>query len=149
LYRAPDPGRRVAIVVFVCAADDPVQHVHCAVCAEGDEVERVDYGRDGGLAEEQELRDYADGFEDFGEDPESLEDYALVMGRGRDGVRLENTLRMGPCPMTMLPKIRYQIGAMTMLPRRQYMPNFQAFSRSRVRAYTLVIKKMMYRDDSV
>ena len=64
-------------MVFVGAAHDPVQHVHGAVCAEGDEVEGVDYGRYGGLAEEEELGDDAEGFEDFGEDPEDLT-YALV-----------------------------------------------------------------------
>jgi hypothetical protein len=64
-------------VVFVCAAYDPVQHVHGTVCAEGDEVEGVDYGGYGGLAEEEELGDYAEGFEDFREDPEYLK-YALV-----------------------------------------------------------------------
>lgn len=45
--------------------------------------------------------------------------------------------------------MRYQNGVMSTLPNRQYMPNFHAFSRSRVRAYTLVIKKMMYSDYSV
>ena len=45
--------------------------------------------------------------------------------------------------MTVFLKMVYQKGAMTTLPSRQYMPNFHAFSLSRVRAYTLVIRKMM------
>jgi hypothetical protein len=46
-------------------------------------------------------------------------------------------------------KVRYQNGVRQMAPARQYRPNFHAFSLSRVRAYTLVIKKMMYSDDRV
>lgn len=52
-------------------------------------------------------------------------------------------------PIIHFLKVRYQKGVMTRLPSRQYMPNFQAFSRSLVRAYTLVMRKMMYRDDRV
>lgn len=52
-------------------------------------------------------------------------------------------------PMRVFLKMRYQKGAMTTLPSRQYIPNFHAFSLSLVRAYTLVIKKMMYSDERV
>jgi len=51
--------------------------------------------------------------------------------------------------MTHFLKMRYQNGVMQMAPARQYRPNFHAFSLSRVRAYTLVIKKMMYNEDRV
>lgn len=46
-------------------------------------------------------------------------------------------------PITYLEKIRYQNGATTSAPSKQYSPSFHAFSRSLVLAYTLVIKKMM------
>jgi hypothetical protein len=52
-------------------------------------------------------------------------------------------------PFTHFLKSKNQNGAMMRLPTKQYMPNFHAFSRSRVRAYTLLIKNIMYREDKV
>lgn len=60
------------LVVRVQLPPDPVENVECAVAAKGKEVEGVDYGWDGGLAEKQELGEDADGFEDYAEDPEDL-----------------------------------------------------------------------------
>ena len=51
---------------------DPVEDVEGAVGAQADEVVGVDDRGDGGLAEEEELWENADGFEDLGEDPEDL-----------------------------------------------------------------------------
>lgn len=48
---------------------DPVQYVQEAVCTQRDEVERVNDGGNGGLPEEQELGNDADGLENFREDP--------------------------------------------------------------------------------
>ena len=39
--------------------------------------------------------------------------------------------------------------ASAIAPPRQYVPNFHAFSRSRVRAYTEVMRKTMYADDAM
>ena len=39
--------------------------------------------------------------------------------------------------------------ASAIAPPRQYVPNFQAFSRSRVRAYTDVIRNTIYADDAI
>lgn len=54
-------------------ADDPVQNIQAAVETQGEEVVRVDNGRNGGLAEEEELREDAHGFEDVRVVPEPLE----------------------------------------------------------------------------
>lgn len=59
-------------VVDVELAVDPVEDVQAAVEAEREEVVGVDDGGDGGLAEEEELREDADGFENIGEVPEPL-----------------------------------------------------------------------------
>lgn len=72
MYGSPNPTGRVAVSGLVCAAHDPVEDVQEAVGAECDEVERVDDGRNGGLAEQQQLRDDADGLEDLRKDPEEL-----------------------------------------------------------------------------
>jgi len=69
LNRAPNPRRRVAIVILIGTANNPIENVQKAICTECNKVERVDDSRHGGLTEEQELRDNADGFEDFGKDP--------------------------------------------------------------------------------
>ena len=58
--------------VCVELAQEPVDEVEAAVGAQEDNVEGGDDGRDGGLAEEEELREHADGFEHLGEDPEPL-----------------------------------------------------------------------------
>jgi hypothetical protein len=39
--------------------------------------------------------------------------------------------------------------ASAMAPPKQYVPNFHAFSLSRVRAYTEVIKKTMYAEEAI
>lgn len=97
------------------------------------------------MTEEQQLRDDAYGFEDLGKDPENLDKVSTQFLEVYGNATFIKVL----CPLTVSLKIRYQNGAMTTLPNRQYMPNFHDFSRSRVRAYTLVIKKMIYNDDSV
>jgi hypothetical protein len=48
---------------------DPVQDIHEAVGTKCDEVEGIDDSRNRGLTEEEQLRDDANGFEDFGKDP--------------------------------------------------------------------------------
>lgn len=78
LYGAPNPTGRVAISRFVGAAHDPVQNIQEAVGAESDEVERVDDGGYGGLAEQEQLRDDAEGLENLGEDPEELQELGGV-----------------------------------------------------------------------
>lgn len=60
------------MVRLICEPYDPVQDVEAAVRAEREEVVGIDDGRDGGLAEEEELRDDADGLEDDGERPDDL-----------------------------------------------------------------------------
>ena len=74
LDRAPHPGCRVAVVGFVGATYNPIKNVEEAVCAQCDEVVRVNDCGNSGLAQEEKLRDDADGFEDFGEYPEDLFD---------------------------------------------------------------------------
>jgi hypothetical protein len=56
---------------------DPVEQVEGAVGAQEDDVERGYDRRDRGLAQEEELREDGDGFEDLGEDPEVLRELAL------------------------------------------------------------------------
>jgi len=51
---------------------DPIEDVEEAVAAKRNEVEAVDDSRDRGLAQEEELREDADGLEDDGEGPEEL-----------------------------------------------------------------------------
>ncbi len=70
---AEDDGDGVGLLhVCVELLEDPVEEVEGAVGAEEDDVEGGDDGRGGGLAEEEELGQDADGFEDLGEDPEPL-----------------------------------------------------------------------------
>jgi len=59
-------------VVAVELAPDPVEDVEAAVGAEEEDVEGGDDGGDGGLPEEEELREDADGLEDYGEGEEPL-----------------------------------------------------------------------------
>jgi len=42
------------------AAPEPVQNVEASVGAEGDKIVGINDGRDGGLAQEKELRKYTD-----------------------------------------------------------------------------------------
>lgn len=73
MHNAEDDGYRVGLAVIdVELPPDPVEDVEAAVGAEAEEVEGVDYGRDGGLAEEEELGEDADGFEDYREGPADL-----------------------------------------------------------------------------
>ena len=64
-------GIEVALLL-VGDALNPVEDVEGAVGAQADEVVGVDDRGDGGLAEEEELWENADGFEDLREDPEDL-----------------------------------------------------------------------------
>lgn len=59
-------------VIAVETADQPVDAVKGAVGAESEEVEAVDDGGDGSLAEEEQLGQHADGFQDLREHPEPL-----------------------------------------------------------------------------
>ena len=61
------------MVLWPSEADNPVQDIEGAVGAKCNEVKGVNDGGDRGLAEEEELRKYADRFEDDGEDPEDLD----------------------------------------------------------------------------
>ena len=71
LYDAEDDGYRIRFpVIRIELAHNPIQDVERAVGTEGQEVEAVDYGGDGCLSEQEELREDADGLEDYGEDPE-------------------------------------------------------------------------------
>ena len=83
---AEDDGDGVRLlVVGVELAQDPVEQVQAAVGAEEDDVEGGDDGRGGGLPEEEELREDADGFEDLREDPEPLCLEDLLDGFGGGG----------------------------------------------------------------
>lgn len=53
LNRTPHPRGRVAVVVFVGATYDPIKNVEEAICAQCNEVVRVDDGGNGGLAQEE------------------------------------------------------------------------------------------------
>ena len=77
LYGAPDPASGIDVFDLVDTACDPVKDIHEPVCAEGNEVEGIDDGGNGGLAKQQELRDDADRLENLGEDPEHLQMLAL------------------------------------------------------------------------
>jgi hypothetical protein len=63
-------------------------------------------------------------------------------------LQVQHTFMKRLCPWIQCLNSRYQKGVATRLPRRQSVPNFHAFSRSRVRAYTLVMRMMIYSDDS-
>lgn len=53
------------VVICISGAYDPIEYVECPVGPEGEEVEGVDDRRDGCLAEEQQLREDTDGFENL------------------------------------------------------------------------------------
>lgn len=59
-------GEDEAEIVLGGAANDPVQNVKSAVGPKCGEVETIDDGGDGRLAEEKQLREDAEGFEDQG-----------------------------------------------------------------------------------
>lgn len=69
---AEDDADGIEVVLAAHGAKDPVEDVEEAVAAECCEVEAVDDGGDGSLAEEEELREDADGFEDDAEGPDDL-----------------------------------------------------------------------------
>ncbi len=60
------------VVGGVEGALDPVEDVEAAVGAEGEQIVGVNDGRNGGLAQEQQLGQDGDGLEDLGEGPEPL-----------------------------------------------------------------------------
>lgn len=62
-----DRDRVGAAVVAIESAPDPVENIETPVGAEEEDVEGCDDCRDRGLAEEQELGEDADRFEDKGE----------------------------------------------------------------------------------
>jgi hypothetical protein len=67
-------------------------------------------------------------------------------GRGRIGeVERNRHTSMNPQSYFFL-KIIITIGARTAEPTKHAPPNFQAFSLSLVRAYTLIIRNMMYNE---
>jgi hypothetical protein len=114
------------LVVGVEQAKGPVEQVERAVGAEEDDVEGRDDSGDCRLAEEEELREDADGFEDLGEGPEPLMGVSAVRISGVWGkltsLKYHASLNI---IMTMGERIRQ--------PRRMTPPSFQATSRSRVR----------------
>jgi hypothetical protein len=82
------------------------------------------------LAEEEELGEDADGFEDYGEGPGELG--RMISGNlfgkhERSGITFEVMTALAPSNM------RVTIGALMADPPRQYAPRYHAFSLSRVR----------------
>lgn len=59
-------------MTFGDEAHEPVEEVEEAVAAEGDKVEAIQHGWDGRLAQEEELGEDGEGFEDDAEGPEDL-----------------------------------------------------------------------------
>lgn len=73
LQHPENDGHRVWLAISdVQLPPYPVEDVEGAVGAEREQVVGVDYGWDGGLAEEEQLRKNAGGFEDYGEGPHDL-----------------------------------------------------------------------------
>ena len=68
---AKDDAGRVK-VAFSDSTHEPVEDVEEAVGAESNEVEGIDDSRYGCLAEEEKLREDADGLKDDGEGPKDL-----------------------------------------------------------------------------
>jgi hypothetical protein len=62
LNRSPDPARWICVRGLLRTAHDPIQNIQKSVGAQGYEVEGIDDGRYGSLAEKQELRNDAHGF---------------------------------------------------------------------------------------
>lgn len=76
---AKDDGDGAGLAAgYVKLAHQPVEAVQRAVRTQRNQVEGVDDGGDGCLAEEEELGQDADGFENLGKDPEPLNDIELA-----------------------------------------------------------------------
>ena len=113
-----------------CDAVNPVEDVEAAVGAKSEEIVGINNGGDGGLAEEEELGEDTDGFEDYGEGPGELG--RMVSGglfgkQERSNVTCEVITALAPLNM------RVTTGALMADPPRQYTPRYHAFSLSRVR----------------
>ena len=81
MHNTEDDADGVEEVLGRREADEPVEDVEEAVAAQRYEVEAVQYGWHGGLAEEEELGKHADAFEDDAEGPEDLSRARSETGR--------------------------------------------------------------------
>lgn len=142
----PKYDRGCVEVSLADPANNPVEDVEEAVGAERDEVERIENGRYGGLAEEQELWEDADGLEDNAECPEELF-RAIVSSFVRTETGETGALLV---PLTSLKVVlrqpsnkRQTNGLATRLPPKHQMANFHPYSFSLVRAKTRIMMKTM------
>lgn len=133
---------RDRVDVLVCrGVQDPVEDVEEAVAAKGHEVVGIEHCWDGGLAEQEELGEHADGFEDDAEAPEDL----LLIDQWYPITPADRNNPTSPIDVPLHPlKTSVTTGAPTKLPPKLPVVIFHAFSFSLVRGNQRIIIHTTY-----